>query len=191
MAGVCALCGSQVSATTGSCSCGIVSPPKKTNVWKIVLIVVGVIFALGVAAVGGLGYIGWRAMHSNGNAIQVGQAADVNEADLGISIYPGAVRLPSGSARVKMFGMETESAGYTTSDPLSSVLSFYQDKLNNYQGKLETNAVSTSQSNGATVLSLAGINGNAKETLVVTLKPSVIAAGQTEITISHVKFAAH
>jgi ABC-type Na+ transport system ATPase subunit NatA len=62
--------------------------------------------------------------------------------------------------------------------------------LNNYQGKLGMNAVSTSQRNGATILSLAGINGNAKETLVVSLKPSVLAAGQTEITITHVKVAA-
>jgi len=183
MASVCALCGGPISATTGSCpACGIGASPKKTNVWKIVLIVVAVIFALGVAAVGGLGYIGWRAMHSNGNALQVGQAANVSEADLGVSIYPGAVRLPSGSARVKMFGMETESAGYTTGDPLTSVLSFYQDKLG-------ANATK-SERDGTTMILLNNVNGNAKESVMVMLKPSVQAAGQTQITITHVKAVA-
>jgi len=163
---------------------------KKTSTLKIVLIVVAVVVVLGILGVGTLGFVGWRAMHSNGNEMTMGQAANVSEADLGISVYPGAVRVENGSARVKIFGMETESAGYTTGDPLSSVSSYYQDKLNNYQGKLGMNAVSTSQRNGATILSLAGINGNAKETLVVSLKPSVLAAGQTEITITHVKVAA-
>jgi len=129
-------------------------------------------------------------MHSNGNNVAMGQSANVSESDLGVGIYPGAVRMENGSARVKMFGMETETASYTTGDPLSSVLSFYQDKLSNYQDKPGANAVTTSQRSGATVLSLVGINGNAKETLVVSLKPSVIAAGQTEISISHVKMAA-
>ncbi len=192
MAGFCAKCGVPLESSTGFCpSCGASAvAKKKTSTLKIVLIVVAVVVVLGILGVGTLGFVGWRAMHSNGNGMTMGQAANVSDAELGVSIYPGAVRVENGSARVKVFGMETESASYTTSDPLSSVVSYYQDKLNNYQDKLGTNAVTTSQRNGATILSLAGINGNAKETLVVTLKPSVLAAGQTEITITHVKIAA-
>jgi hypothetical protein len=148
-------------------------------VWKIVLIVVAVIFALGVVAVGGLGYMGWRAMHSNGNRMAMGQAANVSEADLGVSIYPGAVRVDSGSLRMKVLGTETESASYTTGDPGSSVLSFYQEKL----GPKAT----TTDRNGMTMISLAGINGNAKESVMVTLKANMQAAGSTQITIMHIK----
>ena len=182
MAGVCALCGSPISATTGSCpSCGIIPPPKKTNVWKIVLIVVAVIFALGVVAVGGLGYMGWRAMHSNGNGMTMGQAANVSEADLGVSVYPGAVRVDSGSLRMKVLGTETESASYTTSDQLTSVVTYYQGKLGS--------ASTTTEHNGTTMILLKNVNGNAKESVTVTLQPSVQAAGQTQIMISHIKAA--
>ena len=109
----------------------------------------------------------------------MGQAAKVSETDLGVSIYPGAVRMESGSLRMKVLGIESEAASYTTGDPISSVLSYYQDKLG-------PNA-STTERNGMTTINLSGIHGNAKESVMVALKPSVQAAGSTQITITHTK----
>jgi len=182
MAGFCAKCGVPLESSTGFCpSCGASAAAKKTSVLKIVLIVVAILVVLGVLGVGTLGFLGWRAMHSGGNNIAMGQGANVSEADLGVSVYPGAVRVENGSTRIKMFGIETVAASYTTSDPVSSVLSYYQ-------GKLGPNATSTER-NGMTMINLSGINGNAKESVVVVLKPSVQAAGSTHITITHTKAA--
>lgn len=183
MAGFCAKCGVPLESSTGFCpTCGASAvAKKKTSTLKIVLIVVAVVVVLGILGVGTLGFLGWRAMHSNGNGITMGQAANVSEADLGVSVYPGAVRVEKGSMRMKMLGTETESASYTTSDPASAVLSFYQ-------GKLGPNTTSTER-NGMTVLSLAGNAGSAKDSVMVTVKPGEQAGGATQITIMHSKAA--
>jgi hypothetical protein len=193
MASFCAKCGVPLESSTAFCpTCGtpIATQPvppfpaaaaKKTSVWKIVLIVVAVLFVLGVLGVGTLGFLGWRAMHSGGNNMVMGQAANVSEADLGASIYPGAVRVEKGSTRIKMLGIETVAASYTTGDPVSSVLSYYQ-------GQLGPNATTTERE-GMTMINLSGIDGNAKESVMVVLKPSVLAAGSTQITITHTKIA--
>ncbi len=107
----------------------------------------------------------------------MGQAANVSEADLGISIYPGAVRVVSGSMRMKIYGMQTVSATYTTSDPESNVLSYYLDKLG-------PKARSTER-NGATILSLVGAAGSTKNGVMVSVRPSEQVAGLTQITIRH------
>jgi hypothetical protein len=182
MADFCAKCGVALESSTSFCpACGASAAAKKTCVWKIVLIVVAVLVVLGVLGVGTLGYLGWRAMHSGGNNMAMGQAANVSEADLGISVYPGAVRVENGSTRIKMLGIETVAASYTTGDPVRSVLGYYQ-------GKLGPHATS-SEHEGMTMISLSGIDGNAKESVMVVLKPSVLAAGSTQITITHTKAA--
>ncbi len=174
MAGFCAECGVPLESSTGSCpSCGIVAPPNKKNGWKIVVIVLAVVIGLGVLAVGGIGYVGWRAMHG----LTVGKAANVSEAELGVSVYPGAVRVEKDSMRMKALGIETESASYTTSDPESLVLSFYKAKLG-------PNATSTER-NGKTMLSLAENAGGAKGGERIIVKPSADDSGLIEITITH------
>ena len=184
MAGFCAKCGVPLESSTSFCpACGASAvAKKKTSTLKIVLIVVAVVFGLGILAVGTIGYLGWRAMHSNGNGMTIGQAANVSEADLGVSVYPGAVRVESGSTRMKILGIETEAASYTTGDPVSSVLSYYQGKLGPH--------ATTTEHEGMTMINLSGIDGNAKESVMVVLKPSVQAAGSTQITITHTKVAA-
>jgi len=183
MAGFCAKCGVPLESSTGSCpSCGTpVGAKKKTSTLKIVLIVAAVVVMLGVLGVGSLVYMGWRIQHST----TMGQAANVSEADLGISIYPGAVRVVSGSMRMKMMlGTQVVSAIYTTSDPESSVLSYYLDKLG-------PKARSTER-NGATILSLVGAAGSARNSGMVSVRPSDVmvsvrpseqVAGLTQITI--------
>jgi hypothetical protein len=182
MAGFCAKCGVALESSTGFCpACGASAAVKQTSVWKIVLIVVGVLVVLGVLGIGTLGFLGWRAMHSNGNNMAMGQAANVSEADLGVSVYPGAVRVERGSTRIKMLGIETVAASYTTGDPVSSVLSYYQ-------GKLGPHATSTERE-GMTMINLSGIDGNTKESVMVVLKPNALAAGSTQITLTHTKAA--
>jgi hypothetical protein len=181
MAGFCAKCGIPLESSSTFCpTCGTPAAAKKqSGALKIVLIVVAVVFGLGILAVGTIGYVGWRAMHSG--AISVGQGAEVSEADLGVSIYPGAVRAEKGSTRVKMLGIDTEAASYTTGDPMSSVLSYYQGKLGPH--------ATTTEHEGMTMINLSGIDGDAKESVMVVLKPSVQAAGSTQITITHTKVA--
>ena len=185
MAGFCAKCGVPLESSTGSCpSCGTPALEKKSGrTLKNVLIVVGVGVVVGVLGVGTLVYMGWQLQHST----TMGQAANVSEADLGISIYPGAVRVVSGSMRMKMIlGTQVVSATYTTSDPESSVLSYYLDKLG-------PKATSTER-NGATILSLVGAAGSARNSGMVSVRPSDVmvsvrpseqVAGLTQITIRH------
>ena len=175
MAGFCAKCGVPLESSTGFCpSCGTPASEKKSGrTLKIVLIVSAVVVMLGVLGVGSLVYMGWRIQHST----TMGQAANVSEADLGISIYPGAVRVVSGSMRMKIYGMQTVSATYTTSDPESNVLSYYLDKLG-------PKARSTER-NGATILSLVGAAGSTKNGVMVSVRPSEQVAGLTQITIRH------
>jgi hypothetical protein len=144
---------------------------------KVILIVIAVVVALGVLVVGILGYVGYRAMHAAGNSVSVGQSADISDADLGVSAYPGAVRNPNGAVRLKLGNILTVSAGYTTTDPTSSVLAFYQDKLGGN--------VTTRQSGQATTLSSVTINDTTKETLAITVTPN--AQLGTQIVIAHTK----
>jgi hypothetical protein len=177
MAGFCAKCGVPLESSTGFCpACGASASEKKSGrTLKDVLIVVAVVVAVGVLSVGTLVFMGWRLQHST----TMGQAANVSEADLGISVYPGAVRVVSGSMRMKMvLGTQVVSATYTTSDPESSVLSYYLDKLG-------PKATSTER-NGATILSLVGAAGSAKNSVMVSVRPSEQVAGLTQITIRNI-----
>jgi hypothetical protein len=189
MAGFCAKCGVPLESSIGSCpSCGTPiatqpAPPlpaavvKKTSALKIVLIVVAVLFGLGILGVGTIGYMGWRAMHSG--AISVGQGSDVSEADLGVSIYPGAVPHTKSASRMKFSGMQSVSAMYTTGDPASAVLNYYQEKLG-------PNATTTDR-NGTTVLTVTSAAGNMKDSVIISVTPGAQAGGATQILIMHMK----
>ena len=190
MADVCAKCGVPLESSTGSCpTCGtpIASQPapplpaaavkKSGRVWKIVLIVLAVLFGLGVLGVGTIGYLGWRAMHS-GN-VSMGQTANVSEADLGVSIYPGAVPHTKSASRMKFSGMQSVSAMYTTGDPASAVLNYYQEKLG-------PNATTTDR-NGTTVLTVTSAAGNMKDSVIISVTPGAQAGGATQILIMHTK----
>jgi hypothetical protein len=151
-------------------------PPRSGGAWKTVLIVVAVVVGLGVLAVGVLGFVGWRAMHNG--SISVGQGSDITAADLGVSIYPGAVANANSSVKMKIGNILTVTAMYTTGDPASSVLSFYQDKMG---------SMTTTQNGRTTTLSSVTVNGNFKESIVVTVTPSAQDGGATKIMIAHTK----
>ena len=151
------------------------APKSSGGVLKVVLIVIAVIVGLGVLGVGILGYIGYHALHAAGNSMSLGSSADVSEADLGVSAYPGAVRNPSGAMKMKLGGLSTASATYNTSDPASSVVTYYQDKLG-------ANTI-VSQNGHATSLTSATASGTAKNNVVVTVTP--MGDSGTQIMIVH------
>src|ERR1035437_4597886 len=135
MAGFCKTCNAPVPFSSGFCpSCGsafesaaaapgyAAAPPKKSgSALKIVLIVIAVVVVLGVAGVAILGYVGYRALHTAGSSFSMGKSADVSDADLGVSIYPGAVRSADGGMRMNLANNLVVSAIYTTSDSASDV----------------------------------------------------------------------
>ena len=201
MAEFCKNCGAPVSSTSGFCpSCGAqvgaapaapadaagqvapppatyaAAPPKKSGgVLKIVLIIIAVVVVLGAAGVGVLGYIGYRAMHAAGSSFSMGKNADVSDADLGVDIYPGAVRNASGGMKMNIANSQVVRAMYTTNDPASDVLSYYQGKLGPSATSMKIGPVST--------LSLLTTEGNERDNVVIT----VTSATPTQFVIQHTK----
>jgi hypothetical protein len=152
---------------------------KSGRTLKIVLIVAAAVIAVVVLAIGTVGYLGWRALHSGGNNMAMGQAANVSEADLGVSIYPGAVPNANGASRMHFGGLQTVTAMYSTGDPVSSVVSYYQEKLGP--------GATSSESNGATVLTETSTAGSTKDNIIVSVKSGQQASGPTGIVIVHMK----
>jgi hypothetical protein len=171
------------------------APPKSSGgAMKIVLIVLAVVVGIGVLAAGVLGYNAWRFAHSiansvhtdsKGNAtvsmlggvITAGKDVDVNAADLGVPIYPGAAR-GKGGLHMKLPTMSMVSAVYLTTDPVGSVAGFYKGKLGENEKDSET---------GSGMILTSGREGaDAKDTTMITISP---AAGQnngkTQFTIMH------
>jgi hypothetical protein len=160
---------------------GYPAPPSKKSggAMKVVLIVIAVVVGLGVLTVGVLGYMGYRALHAAGSSFSVGSSAQVTDADLGVAIYPGAVAKPGGEARVKIGKATIVSASYTTSDPASSVVTFYQ-------GKVGGQAIVNKSVNGTSFESTT-VNGGEKDVLVVTVGADPTNSGGTQIVILHTK----
>jgi hypothetical protein len=157
-----------------------VAPPQKSGgALKVVLIVIAVVVGLGVLGFGILGYIGYRTLHAAGNSFSVGSAAQVTDSDLGVAVYPGATAKEGGAARVKIGNSTIVSAKYTTSDPVSSVVAFYQ-------GKVGGQAIVNKSVNGTSFES-ATSNGGEKDSLVVTVGSAPANSSVTQIVILHTK----
>jgi len=149
-------------------------PPKKSGgALKIVLIVIAVVVVLGAAGVGILGYLGYRALHTPGNSFSVGQGADVSDSDLGVSIYPGAVKNASGGMKMDLGGNLVVREMYTTTDPASDVVSYYEGKLGANASKMQIGPVTTLSS------STDDSGGKGSEVITVT------AVAPTQFVIQH------
>jgi hypothetical protein len=144
---------------------------------KIVLIVLAVVVGLGVVSVGAAMYIGYRALHASGNSFLVGKSVQLSNSDLGVAIYPGAAAKEGVGAKVKIGSTTMVSATYTTGDPVSSVVSFYQSKIGGQ-------AIVNKNVNGTSFESVT-TNGGAKETIVVTIAPTATDGSVTQIVILH------
>lgn len=152
----CNSCGATLDAGAKFCNkCGGTqpgapsSPPapvaaqKSGSGLKIILIVVAVIVGIGILALAGVSFIGYRiAKHSrvhneNGNVRvetpfgTVQSTTDPDEAarNLGIDLYPGAEVVKGTTSNVQMGTMHTASADFETSDPGSTVAEFYKQKF--------------------------------------------------------------
>ena len=156
-----------------------VPPSKSGGALKVVLIVIAVVVGLGVLGVGIMGYIGYRALHAAGSSFSVGSSAQVSDSDLGVAIYPGAVPKPGAAARVKIGKATIVSASYTTSDPVASVVAFYQ-------GKVGGQAIVNKSVTGTSFESVS-TNGGEKDNLVVTVGPEPANSSATQIVILHTK----
>jgi hypothetical protein len=142
-----------------------------SNVVKIVLIVVGVVFGLGLLSAIVFMLSIWRLSHavrvnSNGDGvtlstssgtISTGSASGVSAADLGVPIYPGATRREGGMQMNSATGSMV-TVVFSTSDPVSNVVDFYRSKLGD-------NVLVTQTITGALISS--GTSG--KDAVIITI----------------------
>jgi hypothetical protein len=104
---------------------GVYPPPKKgPSALKIVLIVVGILFGLGIIAVGVAGFAVYKVAKS---ANMTTSSHPVTAADLGVPLYPGAV--PGKSVHMTIMGKDMITANFVSADPTDQVLAFYKSNL--------------------------------------------------------------
>jgi hypothetical protein len=143
---------------------------------KIILIVIAVIVVLGVGAVGIAGFVAYRAMHAAGSSLSIGK--NVDESDLGVAVYPGATHIDAGGMKMKVGNNLVVSSTYTTSDPASSVVTFYHDKLGG--------AVQESDTSSGTSLVSTTLDAGVKDNIVINVTPGSSGA-VTRFVIVHTK----
>jgi len=163
-----------------------VPPPQSgSSALKIILIIVGIFFGLGILAVGVIGYgiyhvaksvhtgpNGQVSISTPGGTFSANSSNNFTESDLGIAIYPGATQ-GKGGMRMTIAGKSMITAIYLTSDTEDKVIAFYKDKAG-------PNAESAATSSGAQYV-LTASNGDAV-TVTITQSPDS-NDGQTQITI--------
>jgi hypothetical protein len=166
------------------------APPSGggSSALKIILIIVGVIVLIGIIGVSVVGYGAYRlahAVHENihvdsktgdvdiaGSSFSTNSSSTLSAADLGVDIYPGAVK-GEGSMNLKTPQGSMITAIYTTKDPVAQVVDFYKGKLGDQASTVETG-------NG-TMLTNASNNDDTSK-LVITVTPE---GGSTKIAIVH------
>src|SRR5450432_3587170 len=116
------------------------STQKSGSALKIILIVVAVVVGLGILGIAAVSFIGYRiTSHSrvhneNGNVRvetpfgSVNTTTDPDEAarNLGFELYPGAEVVKGTTSNLTMGAMQTATADFETSDPVSTVAEFYK-----------------------------------------------------------------
>jgi hypothetical protein len=160
-------------------------PPKSgSSAVKIILIVVGVIFLLGLIVAGIVGYGIYRVAHSihkdaNGQitintpkgAITENPNQTMTASDLGIAIYPGATQ-GKGGLRLSIAGKSMVTANFLTPDSPDKVMAFYK-------GLAGPNAQIMSTGTGGMITMQSSSNS-----VTVTVNQSTSENnGETQITI--------
>jgi hypothetical protein len=148
---------------------------------KAILMVVAIAAGVGMLSANGLGFKAWRVSANNksndalfsipglGSISTGGDAADPSQ--LGVPVYPGAAQ-QKGALSVGLSAAAVAEAHFTTSDPVSQVVAFYES---NMPGAI------LAETGGATVLN-AGPSATARVTVTITAG-SGSNAGQTTIVI--------
>jgi len=151
----------------------LVAPPAKkgSSALKIVLIIVGIFFGLGLLAAGVIGYGVYKVVHS---VHMADSSQPVTERELGVPIYPGAAQ-GKGAMRMTLAGKAMTTANFLTPDSKEQVIAFYQRNI----GPVTS---SSTTSFGTTLASKKGSG----ETVSVTISqnPS-LHNGETQIVIVH------
>ncbi len=157
----CTSCGANVDATAAACpKCGAAmagaAPPvaaagahpakKGSSAVKIILIVLGVFFLLGVLVVGGLFYgvykIADSVKHEEGaggesrvetpfGTAETNKDPEEIAKELDVEIYPGATPVREGSSSVTFGGVKATTAVFETSDSSQKVYQFYKEEIRN------------------------------------------------------------
>lgn len=210
MASFCTKCGAQLNPGTQFCTaCGapagaaIATPaaapymPPPTPVQpaaggnsavKVILIVVGVIIALGILGVSIFAFTIWRVahavhvegngekvtLHTPGGTFSANNSTTYSASDLGIDLYPGAAGQHGGS-KIETPNGSVITGVFLTSDSKDQVVSFYKSKMGSGASVYDT-------SNGA----LLTVDKGNHESVMVTInaEPSQ-HEGKTQITIVH------
>ena len=157
---------------------------------KIILIVLAVVVGIGLIGAGVVGYGVWRVAHAvhvdgngggvtlsvpGGGTVSAGDST-ASEADMGVAVYPGAVR-EKGGVSVNSSSSSMVMAHFTTSDSVSQVTDFYKSKMGE-------NAVVVSTGDGTVLTS----GKNDEDSLTVTVgSGNGDDAGKTTIVIMHAK----
>jgi hypothetical protein len=168
-------------------------PPKSASTLKIILIVIATVVGLGVLGLGALVFIGWRAqkavtVSTNGSSAPVSAPGStpattgaapaattgtaLTEQDLGVPLYPGAVMDSSESSTVVNGKTKVVQAMYLTTDPVSSVTSFYQTKLGsglNVMGLEGETIMNYGSGNNTVTMMVDSENGKTKINVIHTV----------------------
>jgi len=171
-----------------------VQPAKSSGgALKVTLMVVAIAVGIGILAAGKLGFAGWRVAHATAanskttaansktndalfsipgiGSIATGSDATADPSQLGAPVYPGAVQ-DKGAVSVGLSAVAGAEAHFTTSDPVSQVVSFYTSNM--------TGAIVAATANGAVI----NAGPSATDRVTVTITPgSGSNAGETEIVI--------
>ncbi len=158
-------------------------PAQGSSALKIILIVIGVIFLLGILGIGTMVFVVRRIAHNShfqnkdGNVRvetpfgTVQSTSDPNEAarNLGIDQYPGAKVTKGNSATIG--GMHTVDAEFETNDSPEKVMAFYTSKFPNA-------TVNNKDTDGYTIVST-----NNNNLITIKIQPE---DGKTRIKIANV-----
>jgi hypothetical protein len=160
-------------------------PPKSgSSAVKIILIIVGVIFFLGLVVAGIVGYGIYRvakSVHKDANgeitintpkgSISANPDQTFTASDLGIAIYPGATQ-GKGGLRMSIGSKSMVTANFLTPDSPDKVMTFYK-------GLAGPNAQIMSTGSGGIITMQSGSNS-----VTVTVNQSASENnGETQITI--------
>lgn len=155
---------------------------------KVILIVVGIIVALGILGVSIFAFTVWRvarAVHVEGNGDKVtlrtpggtfsaNNSTTYSASDLGIDLYPGAAGQHGGS-KIETPNGSVMTGVFLTSDSKDQVVSFYKSKMGSEASVYDT-------SNGA----LLTVNKGNHESVMVTINADPSQhEGKTQISIVH------
>jgi hypothetical protein len=196
MADVCAKCGASLTSTSGVCSsCGApigtaIDSPRTASggALKTVFITVAIVLGVGILAAGAIGYKAWRApkpVAANGKtndalfsipglgSISTGSDATADPTQLGAPIYPGAAQ-EKGAVAVGTAAAGVAEAHFTSGDPVSQVVAFYESNMPG--AIIASTAAATVLNSGpsvtdrVTVTITAGSGSNAGKTAIVIVR---------------------